>query len=103
MLLVNCPFCGNRPEIEFRCGGEAHLRRPIDPSLLDDEAWAGFLFYRSNTKGVHAERWLHVHGCRQWFNALRNAASDAFIVSYAAGRERPELPPEKIDGATISS
>ena len=26
MLLVPCPYCGPRPEIEFRCGGEAACR-----------------------------------------------------------------------------
>ena len=25
MLLVPCPYCGPRPEVEFRCGGEAHV------------------------------------------------------------------------------
>jgi sarcosine oxidase subunit delta len=48
MLLVTCHYCGERPEIEFRCGGEAHIARPADPSALDDEAWSEFLFYRSN-------------------------------------------------------
>ena len=31
MLLITCPYCGPRPEIEFRCGGEAHIARPADP------------------------------------------------------------------------
>jgi sarcosine oxidase subunit delta len=46
MLLITCPHCGERPETEFRCGGEAHLVRPADPGLLDDAQWAEFLFYR---------------------------------------------------------
>jgi sarcosine oxidase subunit delta len=91
MLLVTCPYCGARPEIEFRCGGEAHIARPFDPSALDDQAWAEFLFYRSNPKGVHAERWNHAHGCGRWFNTLRNAASDAFLASYPVGHKRPDL------------
>jgi sarcosine oxidase, subunit delta len=91
MLLVPCPYCGPRPEIEFRCGGEAHIARPGDPSTLDDAQWADYLFGRTNTKGVHAERWLHAHGCGRWFNALRNTVSDTFLVTYEMGAPRPAL------------
>ena len=90
MLLVPCPHCGPRPEIEFRCGGEAHLVRPADPAAIDDAAWAEFLFYRANTKGVLAERWNHAHGCQRWFNVLRDTVSDAILTSYRAGQPRPE-------------
>jgi sarcosine oxidase subunit delta len=90
MLLVPCPHCGPRPELEFRCGGEAHISRPVQPEKLDDAAWADFLYYRTNPKGVHAERWLHIHGCGRWFNALRDSVSDRFIASYRAGEPRPD-------------
>jgi sarcosine oxidase subunit delta len=89
MLLVTCPHCGPRAEIEFRCGGEAHIARPLQPAALDDGTWADYLFYRTNPKGVHAERWLHVHGCGRWFNALRDTISDRFIVTYRMGEPRP--------------
>lgn len=89
MLLINCPYCGSRPEIEFRGGGEAHIARPLDPSKLDDQAWAEFLYYRGNPKGEHAERWLHIHGCGRWFNAVRNTVSDTFGASYRMGERRP--------------
>ena len=56
MLLIDCPYCGPRPELEFRCGGEAHIARPSQPADMDDAAWAEFLFIRTNPKGVHAER-----------------------------------------------
>ena len=92
MLLIACPHCGERPEIEFRCGGEAHIARPADPGAIDDAAWAGFLFYRTNPKGVHAERWLHAHGCGRWFNALRDTVSDRILATYAMGAPRPEVP-----------
>ena len=32
--LITCPHCGPRAEIEFRCGGEAHIARPADPFAL---------------------------------------------------------------------
>jgi sarcosine oxidase, subunit delta len=92
MLLVTCPHCGPRAEMEFRCGGEAHIARPVQPAALDDEAWADYLFYRSNIKGAHAERWLHVHGCGRWFNALRDTVSDKFIASYRMDEPRPAAP-----------
>jgi sarcosine oxidase subunit delta len=91
MLLIDCPYCGERPEIEFHCGGEAHIARPLDPAQLDDKEWADFLFYRSNTKGVLAERWNHRNGCQRWFNALRDTVSDRVLTTYRMGEPRPEI------------
>ena len=96
MLLIACPYCGPRPEIEFRCGGEAHIARAADPARIDDFDWASFLFYRTNPKGVHFERWLHAHGCQRWFNVLRDTASDQVVDTYAIGEPRPNSPP--LDG-----
>jgi len=93
MLLITCPYCGSRAEIEFRCGGEAHIARPADPSNLDDAAWAEYLFTRTNTKGVHAERWFHAHGCQRWFNALRDTVSDRILQTYEIGQPRPDRAP----------
>jgi sarcosine oxidase, subunit delta len=89
MLLINCPYCGERPELEFRYGGEAHIARPADPAALSDEEWTQYLYRRSNTKGVHAERWRHVHGCGRFFNALRNTVTDKFLTTYKVGEPRP--------------
>ena len=91
MLLITCPYCGPRAELEFRCGGEAHIARPDDPASLSDEAWAAFLYYRDNPKGLHAERWNHAHGCQRWFNALRDTVSDRIIATYKAGTPRPTV------------
>jgi sarcosine oxidase subunit delta len=95
MLLITCPHCGARPEIEFRGGGEAHIARPPDPAAVDDQSWAEYLYYRSNPKGVHAERWLHVHGCGRWFNAVRNTVSDSFEQTYRMGEPRPDATKER--------
>jgi sarcosine oxidase subunit delta len=89
MLLIDCPFCGPRPEVEFRYGGEAHVARPAEPAALDDRAWAAFLYERSNPAGEHAERWHHAHGCRQFFNAVRNTMTDRFVTSYPTGSPSP--------------
>ena len=89
MLLICCPYCGPRAELEFAYGGEAHIARPADPMSLDDEAWANFLYMRSNPKGMHAERWRHLHGCSRFFNARRDTVSDTIAVTYPAGEQPP--------------
>jgi sarcosine oxidase subunit delta len=92
VLLIACPYCGPRPENEFRNGGEAHIARPGRPSDLDDHAWADFLYYRTNPKGLHAERWRHIHGCARFFNCLRDTVTDKIIATYKMGEPRPEVP-----------
>ena len=91
MLIITCPWCGARPEVEFRYGGEAHIARPADPSTLSDQEWADFLYNRTNPKGLHAERWRHMHGCGRYFNALRDTVSDFFVTTYKAGEPRPDI------------
>ncbi len=91
MLLIVCPYCGARPELEFSYGGEAHLARPKDPASVSDAEWADYLYARSNPKGVHAERWRHTHGCARFFNALRDTLSDRFLATYRIGEKRPDL------------
>ena len=46
MLLIECPYCGEREESEFHQGGEAHIARPKKPNELSDEEWADYLFMR---------------------------------------------------------
>ncbi len=93
MLLIPCPYCGmERPEIEFRHAGEAYIARPPDPSAVSDEAWTDYLYFRSNPKGVFAERWRHVSGCGRFVNVLRDTVSDRILASYKPGAPRPEIP-----------
>jgi sarcosine oxidase subunit alpha len=90
MLLIRCPWCGARDEIEFRYGGQAHIPYPTDPGALSDGEWADFLFMRDNPKGPWAERWMHAAGCRRWFNAVRDTASHLMIATYQMDEERPQ-------------
>ncbi len=91
MLLIRCPYCEmERPEVEFKYGGEAHLKR--EPQTATDEEWTNFLYFRTNPKGVHAERWRHASGCGRFFNALRDTVSDKLLAVYKAGEPRPSLP-----------
>lgn len=89
MLLIPCPWCGPRPENEFRHGGEAHVTRPADPQSVTDADWADFLYNRTNPKGVHAERWRHTHGCGRFFNCVRDTVTDRIISTYKPGDSRP--------------
>jgi sarcosine oxidase, subunit delta len=91
MLIIDCPYCGKRPEIEFAYAGQAHLIRPRDPATLDDQAWAEFLYMRTNTRGLHAERWRHARGCGRFFNALRDTTSDRFSATYMIGTPPPPV------------
>ena len=86
MLLINCPNCGPRPEIEFRCGGESHIERPGPHGEVTDEAWSDYLFYRSNPKAEHRERWVHAAGCRRWFNLVRDTVTHQILEVYPMGQ-----------------
>lgn len=97
MLYIKCPWCGDRDETEFHYGGEAHIERPKDPDALTDAEWAEYVFMRTNTKGVHRERWVHSDGCRRWFNVARNTVTNEIVSVYKMG-EKPELP----EGATAA-
>ncbi|MFE0515671.1 sarcosine oxidase subunit delta, partial [Streptomyces sp. NPDC058964] len=91
MLLIPCPWCGPRDEVEFHYGGQAHVPWPEDPAALTDEEWARYLFFRDNPKGPFAERWSHAAGCRRWFNAVRDTATNEILAVYRAGEERPAV------------
>lgn len=91
MLLIKCPWCGTREQLEFFGEGEAHITRPAHPNSLLDEAWGNYLFFRSNPKGVHYERWIHVHGCRRWFYAARNTVTDEILATYPPRASKPSL------------
>ena len=90
MLLIECPWCGPRAEIEFSCGGEAHIARPADPGSLSDEAWADYLFMRKNIRGLHREQWNHSSGCRRWFNVERDTVTYRINAVYRMGPSAPE-------------
>ena len=73
---------------------------PSEPAEVSDTDWAAYLFYRSNTKGVLAERWNHAHGCQRWFNALRDTVSDKILATYRMGEARPKIAVHPSTGGT---
>jgi len=89
MLLIPCPWCGPRDEIEFRYGGEAHVAYPADPPVVDDLELARYIFYRGNPKGRFQERWVHQQGCRRWFNLVRDTVTHEIAGSYLPGQGPP--------------
>jgi len=91
MLLIECPFCGLRDEVEFHCGGEAHIERPAQPDALDDRAWGDYLFMRTNPMGSQYELWCHTHGCRRWFNVCRDTVSHKIMAIYKVGEAPPPM------------
>ena len=82
-MLVPCPWCGERDESEFSFGGEAHLERPQES--CSDKEWTEYIFMRKNIKGEQKERWIHINGCRQWFNAVRNTTTNTFLQTSKPG------------------
>ena len=91
MLLVPCPWCGPRDEIEFHYGGQAGISYPEDPEALSEAEWADYLFMRKNPKGVHYERWNHASGCRRWFNIARDTVSHRIYAVYKMGEPPPPV------------
>ncbi len=75
MFQIECPWCGPRDQMEFSSAGEAHVQRPADPDALTDEQWADYLFMRRNPRGRHYEQWVHAHGCRRFFNVIRDTVT----------------------------
>ena len=87
MLLIPCPHCGPRDEIEFRYGGQAHVAYPSDPAALSDAEWADYLFMRENPRGVWEERWMHAAGCRRWFDLLRSTVDHTIEAALPLGED----------------
>lgn len=84
MLLIPCPWCGPRSQIEFSYGGDASVLRPADDA--SEQAWFDYVYLRDNPCGPHDEAWLHSAGCRSWFRLRRDTRTHDIIGSAALGR-----------------
>jgi sarcosine oxidase subunit delta len=89
MLLIPCPYCGERPEIEFSYGGQAHRERPQRPADLSDEEWSRHIYVRDSPRGRNAERWRHLRGCGRFFNVIRDTTTDRIAAAYGIGEPPP--------------
>ena len=88
-MLVPCPWCGERDESEFSFGGEAHLERPEDS--CSDKELTEYIFMRKNIKVEQKDRWIHINGCRQWFNAVRNTTTNSFLQTSKPGKNYTDI------------
>jgi sarcosine oxidase subunit delta len=87
MLLISCPWCGPRNQIEFTYGGDATLKRPaID---APERAWFEYVYLRDNPRGPHDELWLHSAGCRSWFKVRRDTHTHDILASARIGEALP--------------
>ena len=99
MLLIRCPYCEEeRPELEFRNAGEAHIARPSDPEGASDDEWGNYLFFRKNPRGLHHEQWFHAVGCRKFFNVTRDTVSYEILETYKPGQQ-PVVTAESRNGS----
>ena len=71
MLLIKCPFCGERNETEFVYGGPVGSDRP-DANAVSDTEWVDFLTMVPNPMGPVDEKWWHARGCGKWFIVTRD-------------------------------
>lgn len=88
MMLIPCPCCGPRNQVEFTYGGDATLTRPA--SDAPQALWFDYVYVRDNPCGPHAELWLHSAGCRRWFKLRRDVATHAIVGSAWLGDPLPE-------------
>jgi sarcosine oxidase, subunit delta len=94
-MLICCPWCGPRGEVEFGYGGEAGVVRPVPADRIAAGEWAQYLYFRSNEKGAHRELWCHEGGCGQWFVMLRDTVTHEIAATAKIGE-----PLEPADGDT---
>ena len=83
MMLLPCPWCGPRNVAEFRYIGEAR-QRP-DPAVTTPQEWRDYLYVTANPRGPVMETWLHRMGCRQFFRAERDTATNEVLPVQVPG------------------
>lgn len=91
MMLIPCPWCGPRSQVEFTYGGDAGVVRPADDA--PEAAWFDYVYLRDNPSGPHLELWLHSAGCRSWFKVRRDTRTHDILGSAAIGQTLPESAP----------
>jgi sarcosine oxidase subunit delta len=92
MLRINCPWCGDRAQIEFTYGGDGSVQRPRDPEPVSAKEWFTYLYLRQNEKGPHLELWQHSGGCRRWLKVRRDTLTHEIQGSWPAAGAEPEAP-----------
>ncbi|MDX1513312.1 MAG: sarcosine oxidase subunit delta [Gammaproteobacteria bacterium] len=84
MLLIECPHCGPRAQVEFSYGGDATVARPKDADAVSDGDWLDHVYLRDNPRGPHWEWWHHSAGCRAWIRVRRDTFTHEILETAAA-------------------
>ena len=87
MMLIPCPWCGPRNQIEFTYGGDATPRRPAPGA--PESAWVDYVYLRKNACGPHDELWYHGAGCRSWFRVRRDTRTHEVLGSATIDQSLP--------------
>ncbi|WP_373083728.1 sarcosine oxidase subunit delta [Sneathiella sp.] len=85
-MVIKCPFCGPRADVEFVYGGAAGLTCPPDDA--GDTAMTDYLYRRENPIGPHRELWVHRHGCGIWIEVERNTLNHVITRTGPVGETR---------------
>jgi len=86
MILIPCPHCGPRAQIEFNYRGDATVTRP-DPATATTGEWLDHVYLRDNPRGPHLEWWQHTGGCRAWIKVRRNTTTHQVTGAWVADGE----------------
>jgi len=79
MLLIECPWCGPREQVEFTYSGDAKPRRP--QPAAGEQAFFEYVYLRDNPRGPHRELWHHTGGCRRFLVATRDTLTHAISAT----------------------
>jgi sarcosine oxidase subunit delta len=82
MLLIDCPWCGERDHDEFTYLGDASVERPGDGASEQD--WMEYVYLRDNPRGDHWEYWHHSSGCQTWIKVHRHTVTHEIHETVAA-------------------
>ena len=82
MLMIPCPWCGERAHTEFTYRGDATVVRPAADDSAQD--WYDYVYTRDNPRGEHTEWWHHSAGCRRWIKVTRNTWTHEVLDSQKA-------------------
>ena len=80
MLLLSCPFCGDRNESEFLYGGAARAPR-ASAAAAGDAEWLDYLTVAPNPKGPVREKWWHKQGCGKWVVVERDTLTHSIAAA----------------------
>ncbi len=84
MLLISCPYCGERDESEFSYGGPS-AKYPAMNSSTSIEKWHRTIHLPGSSQKVLREYWYHESGCEQWIEINRDI--DSHEITLVSGAD----------------